>query len=128
VILRLLKRFINLTNNPIMFKLRAICLAAFCAASLSLKAQTAQQPVKPLAQLQQEFVDLRFGMFIHFNIPTYMDQDWADPEALPTIFNPKKTQLRSMGKGGKIGQHDLRLYHYQTSQRFLYLGYQNNRL
>ena len=31
-----------------------------------------QNTVKSLAQLQQEFVDLRFGMFIHFNIPTYM--------------------------------------------------------
>ena len=30
---------------------------------------------KPLAQLQQEFMDLRFGMFIHFNIPTFSEQD-----------------------------------------------------
>ncbi len=41
-----------------------------------------------LAQLQQEFINLRFGMFIHFNIPTFMDEDWADPEAPPAIFNP----------------------------------------
>jgi len=40
--------------------------------------------------LQQQFVDLRFGMFIHFNIPTFMDQDWADPEASPALFDPKK--------------------------------------
>jgi hypothetical protein len=33
--------------------------------------------------LQQQFVDLRFGMFIHFNIPTYLNQDWPDPEASP---------------------------------------------
>ena len=101
MILQLLKRFINLTNNPIMFKLKAICFIALCAASLSLKAQTAQQPVKPLAQLQQEFVDLRFGMFIHFNIPTYMDQDWADPDALPTIFNPKKLNCDQWAKAAK---------------------------
>jgi alpha-L-fucosidase len=41
-----------------------------------------------LRSLQQDFVDLRFGMFIHYNIPTYMPEDWADPEALPTIFAP----------------------------------------
>jgi alpha-L-fucosidase len=41
-----------------------------------------------LHKLQQEFVNLRFGMFIHYNIPTYMSEDWADPGALPVIFAP----------------------------------------
>jgi alpha-L-fucosidase len=59
------------------------------------------QNVKPLSQLQQEFVDLRFGMFIHFNIPTYMDQDWADPEASPSIFNPKKLDCEQWAKAAK---------------------------
>lgn len=49
---------------------------------------------KNLNRLQQEFVDLRFGMFIHFNIPTFMDHDWADPEASPTIFDPQKLDCR----------------------------------
>ncbi|WPV00858.1 alpha-L-fucosidase [Mucilaginibacter sp. cycad4] len=84
-----------------MFKIRAICFIALCAASFSLKAQTTAQSAKPLAQLQQEFVDLRFGMFIHFNIPTYMDQDWADPEALPVIFNPKKLDCDQWAKAAK---------------------------
>ncbi len=37
--------------------------------SFNVNAQTQQ----PLQQLQQQFVDLRFGMFIHFNIPTHMN-------------------------------------------------------
>lgn len=45
---------------------------------------------KSLTERQQDFVDLRFGMFIHYNIPTYMEDDWADPDASPAIFNPKK--------------------------------------
>lgn len=45
---------------------------------------------KPLAQLQQEFLDLRFGMFIHFNIPTFSEQDWPDPQMSPATFNPKR--------------------------------------
>jgi alpha-L-fucosidase len=45
---------------------------------------------KPLSELQQEFVNLRFGMFLHFNIPTFMSDDWADPDASPSIFNPQK--------------------------------------
>jgi alpha-L-fucosidase len=44
-----------------------------------------------LFDLQRDFVNLRFGMFIHFNIPTFMNEDWADPEASPDLFNP--TQL-----------------------------------
>ena len=38
---------------------------------LCLNAQT-----KSLHQLQQEFVDLRCGMFIHFNMPTFFNEDW----------------------------------------------------
>ncbi len=47
-----------------------------------------QASVVNLHDLQQQFVDLRFGMFIHFNIPTFMNQDWADPDASPSLFNP----------------------------------------
>ena len=61
----------------------------------------AQKTVKPLAQLQQEFVDLRFGMFIHFNIPTFMDDDWADPDASPKIFNPIKLDCGQWARTAK---------------------------
>jgi len=59
------------------------------------------QSQKPLNQLQQEFVDLRFGMFIHFNIPTFMDHDWADPEASPSLFNPTKLSCDQWAKAAK---------------------------
>lgn len=54
-----------------------------------LKAQV-KSAATPLATLQQQFVDLRFGMFIHFNIPTFANQDWPDPEAPVSLFNPTK--------------------------------------
>ncbi|MDR2920010.1 MAG: alpha-L-fucosidase [Tannerella sp.] len=54
-----------------------------------------------LPELQQEFVNLRFGMFIHYNIPTYMDEDWADPEASPTLFNPTKLDCGQWAKAAK---------------------------
>src|ERR1044072_8330678 len=56
---------------------------------------------QPLAQLQQSFVDLRFGMFIHFNIPTYFNQDWPDPEALPAAFNPTRLDCNQWAKAAK---------------------------
>ena len=49
---------------------------------LSLSAQ------KSLHTLQQEFADLRFGMFIHFNIPTFSTDDWPDPNTPVSAFNP----------------------------------------
>lgn len=68
--------------------------------SLSANAQQ-KSKVKPLQERQQDFVDLRFGLFIHYNIPTYMDQDWADPEASPAIFNPKKLDCNQWAKAAK---------------------------
>lgn len=41
-----------------------------------------------LFSLQQRFVDLKFGMFIHFNMPTFWNADWPDPDADKDIFNP----------------------------------------
>jgi alpha-L-fucosidase len=54
-----------------------------------------------LHDLQQQFVDLRFGMFIHFNIPTFMDQDWADPDASPALFNPGKLDCAQWARAAK---------------------------
>ena len=45
-----------------LFVLIYLCMVA----ALHTNAQT-----KSLHQLQQEFVDLRCGMFIHFNMPTF---------------------------------------------------------
>ncbi len=64
------------------------------------RAQSTQKQV-PLSTLQQQFVDLRFGMFIHFNIPTYMNQDWPDPDAPATLFNPTKLNCDQWAKAAK---------------------------
>nr|WP_067057727.1 alpha-L-fucosidase [Mucilaginibacter sp. L294] len=53
------------------------------------------------SELQQKFVDLKFGMFIHFNMPTYMDADWPDPEAEAANFNPKKLNADQWAKAAK---------------------------
>jgi len=57
--------------------------------------------VKSLSELQQEFVNLRFGMFLHFNIPTFMSDDWADPDASPSIFNPRKLDCGQWARTAK---------------------------
>jgi len=56
---------------------------------------------KSLHQLQQDFVDLRFGMFIHFNMPTFFNEDWPDPDASPSLFNPAKMDCKQWAKAAK---------------------------
>ncbi len=55
----------------------------------------------PLSRLQSRFVDLRFGMFIHFNMPTYTDEDWPDPDASPSLFNPEKLDCHQWAVAAK---------------------------
>ena len=53
------------------------------AASTGARASAA----KPLEQLQRDFVDLRFGMFLHFGILTYTGS-WSKPNLDIKQFNP----------------------------------------
>lgn len=78
----------------IMKRFFLLCFAAAVAFGAG-----AQQ--KSLRELQQDFVDLKFGMFIHFNIPTFMHQDWADPQASPEIFNPVKLDCRQWARAAR---------------------------
>ncbi|HKG06131.1 MAG TPA: alpha-L-fucosidase [Pedobacter sp.] len=73
-----------------------ICLSLYVTTGYGQEKSKTALPV-----LQQQFVDLSFGMFIHYNIPTYMDEDWADPDALPAIFNPKKLNTDQWAKAAK---------------------------
>lgn len=38
--------------------------------------------------LQRRFVDWRFGMFLHFNMGTFHDAEWVDPNQDPASFAP----------------------------------------
>jgi alpha-L-fucosidase len=59
------------------------------AAALPIQAQhsTARRD-RPLLTLQQRFVDLRFGMFVHFNMATFQDREWGDPTSPADLFRP----------------------------------------
>lgn len=88
---------LNTYPSPMTIKRSLIfSLAIFCLSIINVSAQT-----KTLSELQQQFVDLKFGMFIHYNIPTYMDADWPDPDASPALFNPKKLDADQWAKAAK---------------------------
>jgi alpha-L-fucosidase len=42
-----------------------------------------------MLELQQQFLDLRFGMYIHLNMATFEQREWGDPKASAALFNPK---------------------------------------
>jgi alpha-L-fucosidase len=66
-------------------------LAATALASQQLFAESASlRARRPLLQLQQDFMDLRFGMYIHLNMATFEEREWGDPKASPKIFNPSQ--------------------------------------
>jgi alpha-L-fucosidase len=81
---------------------RKLALLSLLTASVAVSANAQTTPsAQQLKKLQQQFIDDRFGMFIHFNIPTYADADWPDPEASPSIFNPTKLNCDQWAKAAK---------------------------
>jgi len=76
--------------------MRRIFLPLFLLAALFASAQQ-----KPLHELQQAFVDLRFGMFIHYNMPTYSIEDWPDPDMPVSAFAPTHLDCRQWAKAAK---------------------------
>lgn len=90
------------TNSLV--KLFRLFLFLFCFSACFLSKLSAQSVVEKktdLMRLQQSFVDLRFGMFIHFNIPTFANADWPDPETPASLFNPTKLDCNQWAKAAK---------------------------
>jgi alpha-L-fucosidase len=74
----------------------SLCLSLLSA--LNSSAQSNPDTTTTLLRQQQAFVDLRFGMFIHFNIPTFLNADWPDPEAPASVFNPTRLDCDQWAK------------------------------
>ena len=71
----------------------------FVALLLTAVFSSAQQ--KSLHELQQAFVDLRFGMFIHYNMPTYSIEDWPDPDMPVSAFAPTHLNCHQWARAAK---------------------------
>jgi alpha-L-fucosidase len=71
--------------------------------AIALNPAAAQQKAakKSLPELQQDFVDLGLGMFIHYGMPTFMDQDWSDPDAPLSLFQSPKLDADQWAKAAK---------------------------
>jgi alpha-L-fucosidase len=66
-------------------RILAIALASLCG-TFSARAQNFAE-IKPTPQ-QVEWQDLEFGVILHFSTNTFLDREWGDGTASPTVFNP----------------------------------------
>jgi alpha-L-fucosidase len=60
------------------------------AAAAVLPSPALAAPDTTMLTLQQRFLDLRFGMFIHLNMATFEQREWGDAKASPKLFNPAR--------------------------------------
>ena len=67
-------------------------LAVRLVAAPTPAAASAADGVEPanLTAEQKDFMKWRFGMFIHFNLGTFADIDWAGGYEDPALFNPQE--------------------------------------
>lgn len=54
-----------------------------------------------MTALQQRFVDLRFGMFLHFNMATFQDREWGDPTSPAELFHPRAMDIDQWAAAAK---------------------------
>jgi alpha-L-fucosidase len=78
---------------------RLLLWGLFCCAAAQVPAQA---QTRSLRASQQRFVDRRFGMFVHFNMPTFADADWPDPEAPVEMFNPLRLDCGNWARAARV--------------------------
>lgn len=65
----------------------AICLAVLCLPAPPMVCAQNFVDIKPSPQ-QVVWQDLEFGVIVHFGTNTFLDREWGDGAASPTVFAP----------------------------------------
>jgi alpha-L-fucosidase len=66
-----------------------------------LAAAVGQSPGVAQKKLQQNFLSWRFGMFLHFNMGTFANREWATGYEDPALFKPEKLDCRQWADAAK---------------------------
>ncbi len=76
-------------GDSVQRRFRSLLLGAGLVAMAGVASARAQNfaEVKPSPQ-QVAWQDLEFGVIIHFSTNTFLDREWGDGTASPTVFNP----------------------------------------
>ncbi|MFR9503791.1 MAG: alpha-L-fucosidase [Rikenellaceae bacterium] len=80
--------------------MKRVLLLLVAALSLSSCAQQSQTPTDPVL----DFLNNRFGMFIHFNMGTFHGEQWAQPNHDPKSFNPQHLDCGQWADAAKSAQ------------------------
>jgi alpha-L-fucosidase len=67
--------------------IEALLLAVVIASGITATAQDATGDIRP-APYQVAWQNLEFGVIIHFSTNTFLNREWGDGTASPSIFNP----------------------------------------
>ena len=77
--------------------MKSVGLAAMLSVALTTTlafggdgAPAGSQPAPVQSEAQRDFMTWRFGMFVHFNLGTMADLDWAGGYEDPALFHPTK--------------------------------------
>lgn len=66
----------------------AVAAGVLTSGRLSAGGPAESGPERSLRQLQEDFLELKLGMFIHFNMATYKGVQWVEGYPSPAEFNP----------------------------------------
>ncbi|WEH12826.1 alpha-L-fucosidase [Streptomyces sp. VNUA24] len=77
--------------------------AGVTAAATAMPAFTASSAVAANSSKSalRRLVDMRFGMFNHFNMGTFTDEEWAAPNQSPALFAPPSVDCAQWAKAAK---------------------------
>src|SRR5246127_4445470 len=113
-----------MTTRRELFRMAAQTVAAGMLGSHRVPAMAPDEPYRatarsgrPLLDLQQRFVDLRFGMFLHFNMATFQDREWGDPTSPADLFHPTALDTDQWAAAGQSANMP-----WGVSQRGLMMG------
>lgn len=60
------------------------------------------QEISLLKKKQDNFLNWKYGMFIHFNMGTFVNREWATGYEDPLLFNPAKLDCRQWAKTARM--------------------------
>jgi alpha-L-fucosidase len=87
-------------NHRFRFPIRRLATLSLCLLTFPLVAAQNFSDVRPSPQ-QVAWQDLEFGVIVHFNPNTWLDQEWGDGTASPSVFNPSQADPGQWARAAK---------------------------
>lgn len=82
-----MRKLVFVAPGKLGFRLIFILVLCFVL-SPTINCQTSTQTESVLKKKHEEFSNWKYGMFLHFNMATYIDREWATGYEDPMLFNP----------------------------------------